>query len=464
MIFLNRKKELHDLSKFHKFSQNKCFPIVIYGQRRVGKTRLVKEFIKNKESIYFFVNNSKKSPLLLEEFCGILKDKKYLGAFEKIISWKEFFKFIFTRLKGKTVVFDEFQNFYSVDKSIFSTIQYFIDENEDTPLMLIFLGSIVGLMKNVFEDQKQPLFGRIKSSYHLKPFNFQDSLYFLKTLGITDFTFALEFFSIFSGYPQYYVLLEDYQLQNQSIETIIEKLVLKENAILRNNVLNTLRLAFGNGKANYYAILEAIGSGHTKQSQIANYIGLSTNSTNVFLSELVHHYSFIKRNVPITEKNWRKTKKGTYEINHNFFNFYFKCIHKKIHLLELDENDRLKEIIKNNIVHIYSKQFEKLCQEYVKKEFPKLKVGSWWNRKGIEIDIVGINNEKKEILFGECKWQNNVDPEELERKLREKILQVHWEKKERNEFYFLFAKSFKHKSIRDVHCIDLKDLKDAYDC
>jgi AAA+ ATPase superfamily predicted ATPase len=42
-------------------------------------------------------------------------------------------------------------------------------------------------------------------------------------------------------------------------------------------------------------------------------------------------------------------------------------------------------------------------------------IRGWWNRRGDEIDIVTLNDERKIAFFGEVKWsKNKVDTDVLE--------------------------------------------------
>ncbi|MBI4149331.1 restriction endonuclease, partial [Candidatus Woesearchaeota archaeon] len=87
--------------------------------------------------------------------------------------------------------------------------------------------------------------------------------------------------------------------------------------------------------------------------------------------------------------------------------------------------------------------------------------GKWWH-KDREIDIVALNEQKKEILFAECKWQDKVDAEKVIKELAEKSKYVDWHNESRKELFAVFAKSFS-KRIREfegkkVHCFDLKDI------
>jgi AAA+ ATPase superfamily predicted ATPase len=114
------------------------FVIAIYGLRRVGKTRLLLEFLKDR-GLYFFVNKNKTSTDLLHEFQQILKAKKILGEIETLPSWDKFFEIATTR-QLPPIVFDEFQNFIEVEPSIFGTLQKNIDLHENNHGLIILSG------------------------------------------------------------------------------------------------------------------------------------------------------------------------------------------------------------------------------------------------------------------------------------------------------------------------------------
>src|SRR3989344_7463364 len=175
MEFINRKKELEFLHEAYKLSERKLYSLAIYGLRRVGKTRLIEEFIKG-GGLYFFVAKSKTSLSLLRDFQDVLRNNEVISEFEKIQRWDEFFEIIFKRYNG-IVCFDEFQNFLDIDKSVLGIMQKFIDLNESrAKLLFIYSGSVIGLVKRLFGDNREPLYGRLKRRLFLKPLSFSDVL------------------------------------------------------------------------------------------------------------------------------------------------------------------------------------------------------------------------------------------------------------------------------------------------
>src|SRR3989344_4782994 len=170
MRFVDRVFELKELAAMQALAKKKLFVAALFGLRRVGKTRLLLEFLKGK-GIYFFVNKNKTVADLLDEFQRILKKKGILGEMETVSgisaqpvsnAWETFLDVLVKR-SAEPVVFDEFQNFGFVEPAVFGILQKNIDLNESRPGFFILSGSLIGLMKNLFKGSKEPLYGRIKN-------------------------------------------------------------------------------------------------------------------------------------------------------------------------------------------------------------------------------------------------------------------------------------------------------------
>ena len=127
--FINRVDELHRLKRLRGLGPSPF--VVIVGRRRVGKTRLVREFMKDIDnSAYFFVEE-KRAHLLLSEFSSLVSE----GLLFR--DWEGFIRHALTSFE--VVVIDEFQHFNRVDPSFFSALQKVLDE-EAPRAMLVAVG------------------------------------------------------------------------------------------------------------------------------------------------------------------------------------------------------------------------------------------------------------------------------------------------------------------------------------
>ena len=466
MRFINREKEIEILKDTRILSKRKLFSIAIWGLRRVGKTRMMLEFMKDTD-MYFFVNKDKTSISLLDEYEIYLKNANIINELEKLNSWDDFFKVLFERYEG-IVAFDEFQNFLSVDKSVFGTLQKYIDLNEDKKgLLLFFTGSTTGLIKKLFLDSKQPLYGRIKRQMHLKPMSFENIIDMCGELDITELSDIIKIYAVAGGYPRYYIAVEDENLKDVSFENIIDRFFFVENAIFEDEIMSILSLEFGKRSGVYYDILTAVASGCTRISEIASFLRKKETDLTRQTYELVHYFNILNY-----EEQVIGNKRLLY-IDHPLMDFWFRFFYKNISDYKR-RNPGFVEKTKTNINNHIGKRFEIISREFLidknKIPFEYHTVGRQWGKikdapKGqntYEIDIVALNPDSKDILFVECKWKDLSlrQAENILYDLQDKSKFVDWNNDVRKEHFGLIAKSIYEKAALRARGFVVFDLDD----
>ncbi len=421
-MFYNRRVELEKLEKVYSHLGSTF--IVIYGRRRVGKTALVREFLKDKFGIYFFVGE-KDETMLIEEYLKEIENVlgEHLPSYftPRFSSLEELFEFLlgFSKEQKLIVVFDEFQNFRSVKPSFFSSLQKLWDMKGDSNLILIAVGSYVGMMKRIFMDNKEPLFGRVDEWIKLRPFDFWTAYDFVNTFADMPLNHFVELYSALGGMPRYLLYLKRYYTGN--VAETLNNLFFDEFAPLREEGLNTLKLEFGRFYRSYFSILEAVSLGYVTPKEISDKTGLKLLTVGKYLSELTNHYEYLRREVPVTEDP-RKTRKVSYRVADEFFNFWFRFVYHNYTYLEEGNLDLVLDDLEKNFSAFAGKTYERIALEFVKQinlGFKPLRVGRWWH-KGEEIDVVAYDREN--IALFEVKWSDlkKIDVSRILRKLRRK--------------------------------------------
>lgn len=456
MKFYNRKKELEYLAKINKLSQKQTQLTVLTGRRRVGKTELIKHFllsIKKDKAFYFFITR-KRTKNILEEFSSILA-KEFPILATNLQNWEEFFKFIFEagRKQKITIVLDEFQNFKYIDNSVFSILQKYIDEYKNkSKVNLIVIGSVFTLMEKIFFSSKESLFGRANHKILLKPFSSLEIKQILRDNNKNNFLDLVKFYTVFNGIPKYYYDIDNFKIFNKKFISILEELILCENALLKREGFDLIIDEFGKNYQTYFSIMLSIAFGKTKASQIANTTGIPINSLSQYLEELNDYYKLITRTMPILAE---KTKNSRYVINDAFLKFWFRYLYKNWSMVELGNFKPILKFIEKDINCLFGKSFENIISELIVankiKNFPINtinQIGPWWSRQEAEIDIIAINKKEKQIFFGECKLNNKKVNLELGQKLKEKSQLVQWNNKNRKNFYGIFTIGKVEKNLK----------------
>jgi len=461
MRFMNREHEISFIRETVKLSKSKLFTLAIYGLRRVGKTRLILETLGDKD-LYLFVNKDKGSENLLREYEETMKNRGLLTELESLRDWDDFFRILFERFRG-IVAFDEFQNFSSVDRSVYGTLQKYIDLNESRKgILLIFSGSTVGLMKKLFSDAGEPLYGRVKRKLYLKPLRFADVVDVCRELDIRDMEEIIRLYAVFGGFPKYYVSIEDEGLSGETAEKIMEKFFFAENATLEDEVSQILSLEFGKRSGTYYDILAAIASGNRRISEIASFMRRKETALTRQVNELVNYFELVGVERPVIDG------KSLLYIRHPLIDFWFRYFYRNLSSYKRREA-WLIEKVRADINAFVGQRFEAVCREILIENPPFSfdRVGRQWGKfrgergKNVyEIDIVALNEKTGEILFGECKWEEKVDVERVLGELREKARHVNWHNEKRTELYAIFAKSFEKKIKQPgLLLFDLEDMR-----
>lgn len=400
MEFYNREKELELLETLYK---NKPSFVVLTGKRRVGKTELIKEFSKEKKSLYLFVDSNKSRDILLSEYEGYVKEELKLPEYIRFKTPGELIEFLLDYKEDVIVAFDEFQRFLKIDPSLITELQKQWDlKGSKSRVFLITSGSSIGMMKKIFIEEKAPLFKRADNIITLRPFSLREIFEVLEDLGIKDPLEKLDLYCLFGGTIYYYKLMEKYGAT--SFEDALEKLILNELAPLKNEVREILIEEFGKEHATYYEILSAMAMGKATKKEIGDATHIAPSSLSPYLYDLIELLQIAEYVIPITER-LGKTKKGRYFLKDSFFRFYFRFVYRNMSHYLIGNYGPIKKKIDLEWNDFKARLFEDIALEFIRKtlvrEYPE--VGRFWDRKGNEVDIVGINRKKRELLLVEVK-------------------------------------------------------------
>jgi hypothetical protein len=443
-MFVGRKNELKQLNDL--YNEDKFQMVVVYGRRRVGKTKLLTEFCKDKKSI-FYVAEEHNNNLALQKFSELtLKFFGFKGMMGQFESWEQAFTFIANQSLEEPIVLvlDEFPYLAANEKSLPSLLQNLIDHvMNKTKLYIIICGSSMSFIEKEVLSYKSPLYGRMTSQFHVKPFDFYEGRKFLSNYTLEE---QIICYGILGGIPQYLIQFDD----RLSIEENIKRKILLKSSYLNAEPYNLLKQELRE-PVFYNSIIESIATGATKINQIATKVGESTAKVSRYL-DILQELSVVEKIKPYGDKT--KSRKTIYKIVDPLFVFWYRFVFANSSLIEQELVDEVyNAYIEPNLPAFIGKQYEKICMDYLLKknregELPFVfhDYGTWWGNNLLkkceeEIDLVAGN--KKSIIVGECKWKNQVMDENVLDKLIERsgLLESH------DTYYYLFSKSGFSKAL-----------------
>jgi len=439
-LFIDRTPELSTLKS--EYDKKGAGLIVIYGRRRVGKTTLIREFLKNKPHIYFLADKQIETELigrLRNSISEYLKDPNLAEIEFK--TWDSLFDYWIKHadFSNKVVfVIDEFQYLASVNNAFPTIFQRVWDEKlKERNILVILCGSLINMMYSTTLSYNSPLYGRRTGQIKLDPVSFK---YFHNFFPHVSDEKLIELYSVIGGIPKY---IEIFNPQKNVFENIKEHILEKKGYlyaeprfILSEEVSET---------TTYFSILKTIASGRHKMGNIASRLMTSTQNLTGYFNMLID-LGILERRVPVTEAMPEKSKMGLYFIKDNFFRFWFRYVFANQNYLEMENTDYVFRKVKDEFDEFVSLTFEDIAaniffdQKVIRSlPFEPEKWGRWWDRKN-EIDLVAINSSEKKALFIECKWsKRHVDIDVLT-DLKNKASQVDWFKDEREDYFAIISK------------------------
>ena len=415
-MFIGRERELASLKEF--YDRDGIGMTVIYGRRRIGKSTLIAEFVKNKKTIFYTATKVGKTRNL-ELFSRQVTDL-FMPGVENISfhTTEAVFDFIDKNIGNDKVVLviDELPYWAERDEALLSIMQKYIDTVwNDKNLKIILCGSALSFMEKKVLSEKSPLFGRRDSQIRLEAFNYLDAAKFVPDYSCEDKAIC---YGITGGVARYLSMIDP----SKSIDENIVRLFFRTDGYLYDETRNLLTQEFTD-IAIVNNIIEQIASGENTLNTIAGKIGEKEPTVLYSLDKLINVGLIEKKKCITDEKNKKKTQ---YVLKDYMFKFWYEFIPKATSVIEMGQGELYYQKAVKPVLHSFmGAVFEDMCRYYTLKQGITgeygcflTSVGSWWGTENItdengniraqsaDIDVVAISDIDKKAVIGECKFKN----------------------------------------------------------
>ena len=441
-MFSGRQKELKKLEFMYR--EDTFQFAVIYGRRRVGKTTLIAEFIKEKTAISYIAIEGTRKENLIGLSRAVMQQKEQNAVYPDFEALLEYIDLLCQREK---IIFaiDEYPYLAASYPAISSLLQKHIDTCwKNSNLFLILCGSSMSFMEHQVLGYKSPLYGRRTAQFKLKPFTFFESRELLH--GFQPEEQAL-LYGVTGGIPEYLCKIHP----GLSLDDNLISLFFDDSGTLFEEPVNLLKQEMRE-PASYHSIISAIAQGSSKLNEIATKTGLESGACSNFMSSLIQ-LGIIKKERPVTEKE--NSRKTIYHLEDSMFLFWYRFVRPNTTAISMNAGTFIYENhIKPQLNDFMGSIFEDICRQYLYRPdiyptlpFPFGTLGRWWGsnpakKRQEEIDIAALSD--KQLLLGECKWKNEKVGTDVLKTLVERGTLFSYPEK----YYFVFSKSgFENHSI-----------------
>lgn len=457
MKFIGRTKQLKQLER-EIYTDRMSFAL-IYGRRRIGKSELIKQALKDsqKKSLYYECKQvSEKSNV--DAICDLLSEQFNLPKLG-LDSIEEVLDYLFKAAKDEklVLVLDEYPYLREGIKGMDSILQAKIDQyRENSKLTIVILGSYVEIMKSLLEHSN-PLFGRVDLVINLQQMDFYDSALFYPNYSAED---KIRIYSVFGGIPYYNRLIDD----RKTVRENIIELISAPGARLENEVTMYLNSEIAKIN-NANEVIDALSRGYSKFSDILSQSHVTSSPTLVDILNKLIRMELVEKSSPINDENNRK--KTSYSICDNLSLFYYRYIFKYSSQQRImDEDVFYDKYIDQNFEEDYvPHRFETICRQYLIRQnrigqiSPVIeKIGKYYyddpvNHRNGEFDVVTL--DEKGYVFYEVKFRKNRISKAI---IDKEIEQVKATELNPYKYVFISRSGFEISPEDNLELIDLSDL------
>lgn len=437
--FVDREAEMETLQS--EYQRRGSALVVLYGRRRVGKTTLISQFIRDKKALFFLASEESEvqNRLAFKDKAAEFINSDLLRNAD-VKSWDVIFRAIIeTPFESKPViVIDEFQYIGKSNPAFPSVFQRIWEENlKHCPVMVILCGSLISMMESQTLAYHSPLYGRHTAQIRLTQIPFRHYAEFFPHKNRRE---RIEMYAITGGVPKYIQLFTE----SKDIYTAIERNVLNRSGYLYDEP-NFLLKQEVSEIGSYFSVIKAIAAGNSRLSAIASILEVKATGLTKYLKTLID-LDLVEREVPVTEENPETSKKGLYKIKDNYIRFWFAFVYPNRSFIESGNSRIVMSKIQKSLVSAHTAYvYEDVCRERMWDlnaedcwPFHFSKIGRWWDAHE-EIGIAAVDPDGHNLILGECKfWQEPVDIGVL-RSLEAKASFVDWKKHDRHVWYVLFG-------------------------
>lgn len=404
-MFIGRNEEIKIIKE--KLDNNNLEIGVIYGQRRIGKTSLIKEVIKSYDNFYFLARDINLQENL-NEFNRVINNYFHLPSFAAFTTFDDAFNHLLKEIKTKAViVIDELPFLARVYPGIVSYLQGIIDECKTSGkiVKLLLSGSDFSFMTDLLTNKAKPLYQRATFKIHVTQMVFSDALKMLNGLSSND---KAKYLSIFGCRPYY---LEKIDKEKDFDNNIID-MCFSNTSILIDAPNMTLPIGY-TANSTYISILTAMSNRKHKIQDIANTIHIDDKALSTYLKRMLDAEVVEKRDIFNGNK-----KTVYYEISDSFIRFYYSVIYPNLPDIETGYKEEVYQSSKEKINKIIERGFEDVSNSFIHElnvsrklpfvyhDIKKFVVDNSILGRSIEIDGLSESFDKKHLLIIEAKYRN----------------------------------------------------------
>ncbi len=430
---VGKNAELRELLRYFRQDGNQL--VILYGRKNIGKSDLLKQFLRNKKYMYYAARQA--SPQLQRQMLGEEIQKKYQIKIQSF-DYDTFFNRIRSGDGSKLVlVIEDFEYIAKKDPEFASSIRRLKEKKlYPGPVMIILCSSSIAWVENDMVECLGTCAKKVTGFVKVREQGFVNVVQKLSDYSVRE---CIEVYGILGGVPGY---LSRWDTKQGLKENVCRHILAKDGFLFQEAqqyIKEELREL-----AVYNTILEAVASGRRKLNDLFLYTGFSRAKISVYLKNLMA-FEVVEKLSSFETGGWDNAQKGLYAIRNTYIHFWYRFVYPNLSDLHMmAEEDFFDLHIALGLEEYLNECFRKVCMEYLQlmsmvNQLPIQihKMGTWVGKQG-SIDIIAQNSIRENIV-GICNWSEEFLTDAMYERLLVSMEQARIKAK---SFYLFSAREF----------------------
>ena len=389
-MLIGREAELRFLE--HYYTNENSQILIVYGQKGVGKTTLLKHFAKNKPCSYYLARSCSAREQRYQ-WANELAQKKI--AIKKYPEYGEIFEQIFTDTSSHkpVLIIDEFHHMIKADESFMEQLVQYVKAH---PVMILLCTSASGWVENSMIPKIGSLTASLSGLLKVRELKFSDMCQLFPGFSLTD---SIQIFAALGGITG---LWNCFSQKLTAKENIISNLLFQDSRLY--NEMSMYMAEELREPAVYNTILAAMAKGLNKLNDIYAHTGFSRAKISVYLKNLME-LDLVEKIFSYESKGYSNTQKGIYRIANPYVRFYFRFLFPNQSMLqEMKSEEFYDRVVADYYPEFVEETYRKICKEKLSESYSL--IGEWIGKTGA-IDIVAEDADKK-VLAAVCSYARKI--------------------------------------------------------
>lgn len=398
-MIIGRAVELNYLNTYYNREGSQL--MVVYGEKNVGKTALLKEFLQNKSGSYFKARSASE------------REQRYQWGRElpekerQPLKYPAFTDILNSLTKGQkektVIIIDEFQYIVKASDTFMEELVDFVRSSfAGFGVMVILCSSSIGWVENSMITKIGKAAYELSGFLKIKELTFEHMMKYFQRFGMEQ---GIEAYAVLGGVPGLWKYFDD----NLGVKENICRYILDPSEYLHEEGRRIVEEEFRETGV-YNTILSSIAAGNHKLNALHLHTGFSRAKISVYLKNLME-FELVEKVFSYDTEGKANAQKGIYRIKNHFVNFYFTFLYPNISSLECMEPEEFYNCFIALFLKSYvSGYYRIICMQYMKKcsregtlPIAAEESGEWVGKFG-NIDII-MKGANEETIIGLCNFE-----------------------------------------------------------